>query len=55
MFEYGALFGSSFTEQMSEKFAYFMNWAGNINPLWYVAGVVAFFLLVRMMTGKKVR
>lgn len=55
MFEYGALFGTSFSDEFSTNFAYVKNWLSHVHPLWFVAGIVIFLLLVRLMTDKKVK
>lgn len=55
MFEYSALFGSSLREQLHDSYSQFVQWAGDIHPLWYAAVVVTFFILVRLMTSKKIR
>jgi len=54
MFEYGALVGKSFTDQVGENFTALIQFLSDISPLWYLGGVILFFAFVRMLTNNRV-
>lgn len=54
MFEYGALFNTSFADQFDENFHSLVLMLSEISPLWYVGGVILFVIFVRMLTNRRI-
>jgi len=54
MFEYGALFGESFTDLMGQSFTSLIQFLSDISPLWYLGGVILFIAFVRMLNNNRV-